>query len=222
MEYFLAAIVVSFVLFALYRRTKKPSYKYDDQIESDTEEKESLSSYQIGLMYERYIGYFFESNGYDVEYNGAKNKFKDMGRDLIVCKDDEMFIIQTKYWKKFKKISENHIFQLYGSLIHFRRTSENKFPTCKAIFYTTAKYSESVEEVAQVLGIELRTKKFDESYPNIKCHHTKNGYKIFLLPEDKSYDQIKMNIQNGDRYVYKKQEALDFGFRRPKSLEEAA
>ena len=44
----------------------------------------SKSNWQIGRDYERYIGYLYETKGWNVYYHGKKG-FEDLGRDLI-CK----------------------------------------------------------------------------------------------------------------------------------------
>lgn len=119
-------------------------------------------------------------------------------------------------------MSEKHIFQLYGSLVHFRRKLSKKNESAQAIFCTTANYSDVALEAAQVLGIELRTEKFKKSYPQIKCVVTKNNYKIYLFPSDPKYDFVKVSPKDGSMYVHSVQEATANGFRRPKSLRDAA
>lgn len=218
---YLIIIPITVLLFLIYK-FKKINKKSSSADSLNNKQKNELSTSDIGKLYERYIGYLFESIGCEVEYHGAKNTFNDLGRDLIIKDNDITFIVQTKYWAKHKIISEKHIFQLYGSLIHFRRTSNYNDTFIKAVFYTTANYSENAKEVAKVLGVELRTKKHDKSYPKTKCHVTKNNYRIYLFPDDQSYDQIKMKIKNGDMYVATESEALARGFRRPKNLTEAA
>jgi hypothetical protein len=41
------------------------------------------NKWQIGRDYERYIGYVYETNGYNVYYQGILEGFDDLGRDLI-------------------------------------------------------------------------------------------------------------------------------------------
>lgn len=45
--------------------------------------RQSFSKGEIGRIYERYIGYLYETEGYDVTYNGALNGYTDLGRDLM-------------------------------------------------------------------------------------------------------------------------------------------
>ena len=44
------------------------------------------SSVEIGRMYERYLGYLYESDGWTVTYFGANEGLEDMGRDLLCIK----------------------------------------------------------------------------------------------------------------------------------------
>lgn len=50
--------------------------------------------WEIGRDYERYIGYLFEVDGYQVRYEGIVKGFRDLGRDLICTKDDHVEIVQ--------------------------------------------------------------------------------------------------------------------------------
>lgn len=92
-----ALVVITFLFLSLRKRTSLSDTDYSDVASLSSDKKPALSSFEIGLKYERYIGYLFETNGYEVEFNGAKRKYSDMGRDLIVSKDGTVFIVQTKY-----------------------------------------------------------------------------------------------------------------------------
>src|SRR3989339_418402 len=92
------------------------------------------SKWLIGRLYERYVGYLFEKEGYDVEYVGIFKGFEDLGRDLICKKGKNITIIQCKNWSKFRTIYEKHIFQFFGTVFQYR--DENPKHNVKAIFYT--------------------------------------------------------------------------------------
>ena len=70
------------------------------------------SNLEIGRLYERYIGYIYESQGWKVKYEGIIKGFEDFGRDLICEKDGKHLIIQCKCWSKDKVIREKYIMQL--------------------------------------------------------------------------------------------------------------
>ncbi|NUN06645.1 MAG: restriction endonuclease [Bdellovibrio sp.] len=173
-----------------------------------------LSSDEIGRFYERYIGHLYETEGYDVIYNGAINGYADLGRDLIVKCVDEVLIIQTKCWSKNKWIQEKHVFQLFGTMTHFTRTSEKNGRPTKAVFYTTAKYGDVARDAAKVLGVELRTEELNRSYPMIKCSVSSSGDKLYYLPFDQGYDNIKIDLHRDEYFTKTVKEAVAKGFRR--------
>ena len=55
------------------------------------------SNWQIGIEYERYIGYLLEQKGYRVRYFGATEGRADMGRDLIAENKKQILIVQCKH-----------------------------------------------------------------------------------------------------------------------------
>ena len=172
------------------------------------------TKWQIGRDYELYIGYLCEKNGYKVEYTGISKRLEDMGRDLIVYDQLKTYIIQCKNWSQEKEIHENHIFQLYGSVILYR--IENPFFDTRAVFVTTTKLSSVAEKIAAVLDIEVKYVNMGE-FPRIKCNigKTDNGIptKIYHLPFDQQYDRTQI-IQKGEFFATTVQEAEDAGFRR--------
>lgn len=176
--------------------------------------RKSFSNDEIGRLYERYIGHLHETVGYDVLYNGAINGFADLGRDLIAKCADEVLIIQTKCWAKNKFIQEKHVFQLFGTMTHFKLTAEKTNRPTKALFYTTANYSDVARDAARVLGVELRTKELNRYYPMIKCSVVADEDKYYYLPFDQNYDKIKIDLHRGEYFVNTVKEAVDKGFHR--------
>ena len=87
------------------------------QLALDRYNNRNKTNAEIGLEYERYIGYGFEQEGWSVNYNGATYGKEDMGRDLICKKDNLIYIVQCKCWsnRKHKEIHEKHINQLFGT-----------------------------------------------------------------------------------------------------------
>lgn len=182
----------------------------------------------IGRDYERYIGYLYEVEGYDVEYVGIEKGLEDLGRDLICTKGTEINVVQCKCWALHKTIHEKHINQLYGTAVkHYleieERTNSNKeltlFPdlirtgVIKASFVTSTVLSETAKRFAQALGIQIIQEKKLERYPMIKCNVSQNGEKIYHLPFDQQYDRTKV-LNNGGFFAKTVKEAEDAGFRR--------
>lgn len=212
-----ATISISISLFTFIILRKRFNLKSDDidinQSELDSYLNSNLSSFEVGTLYERYIGYLFEKEGYYVKYHGALRGYDDLGRDLILKKDNEVWIVQTKCWSKHKQVQEKHIFQLFGTLEYYKRQERN--PMVKAIFFTTATYSKTAMDAAFSLGVELRIEKLDRSYPMIKCNvSNRTNDKIYHLPFDDYYDNITIIPDKGEFYAKTVKDAVARGFRR--------
>lgn len=177
--------------------------------------KKKKSLWEVGISYERYIGYVYENKHYKVIYNGAIEGFNDLGRDIIAENDNEILIIQCKYWRKEKIIRENVIFQLYGTMI-LKQLETKK--VVKGILVTTTSLSEEAKKIATYLNIQVKENdNFDKTYPCVKCNINRTTKeKIYHLPFDQQYDRIQIDIDGGEKYVSTVKEAEDLGFRRAK------
>ena len=221
---FIIALVVAIEAVVYYQLYKNNPNKIKTLTEEELEEAEFHESelkkyikrkkkpYEIGLMYERYIGYLLEKDGYRVDYCGAKKGMRDQGIDLIAKKARKTLIIQAKYWAKSKVIGEKHLYQLHGTTEHYKKS--HKKEKVKAVFYATTDITSTAEEVAELLHIEFRKIDYDNSYPMIKCNINNNGSHIFHLPFDKYYDTIEMNRKKGKFYAKTVVEAMSKNFRR--------
>jgi DUF2075 family protein len=174
----------------------------------------SKSKWLIGRIYERYVGYLYERDGYDVEYVGIFKGFEDLGRDLICKKDGEFLIIQCKNWSQFRTIYEKHIFQFFGTVFQYR--DANPHHTVRALFYTATELSDLARRFSSQLEIELYENfKLDQNYPCIKCNVSwKDGTKIYHLPFDQQYDRTTIDSKRGEFYCATVKEAEEQGFRR--------
>lgn len=176
--------------------------------------KRPKSKWLLGRIYERYVGYLYEQQGYEVEYTGIFHGYEDLGRDLICAKGNEIIVIQCKNWSQFKTIYEKHIFQFFGTVFQYR--DQNPRKKVRAIFYTTTELSDLARRFARELYIELEEKsKMPRSYPCIKCNISLvDGTKIYHLPFDQQYDNTKIEVNRGEFYCETVQEAEKKGFRR--------
>lgn len=174
--------------------------------------KQNKTAWQIGIDYERYIGYIYELKGYKVTYNGALKGLEDMGRDIIAENEKEILVVQCKYWKKEKTIHEKHIFQLYGTVVLEKMKTKKKV---KGVFITSTSLSELAKVVAKELKIEiLESIPFDKNYPCIKCNINKTtGEKIYHLPFDQQYDKVQITKNTKELYASTTKEAEEKGFR---------
>lgn len=173
--------------------------------------KRQKTNWQIGIEYERYVGYCYERKGYKVRYFGATEGLEDMGRDLIVTQGKKLFVIQCKRWSTEKTIHEKHIFQLYGTTI--LQKLENPDKLVSGLFITTTTLSELAKSCADYLHITVVDNYPLREYPLIKCNVSKNGEKIYHLPFDQQYDRVIIDLNDGDFYASTVQEAEGKGFR---------
>jgi len=185
-----------------------------NQLALDRYWKRPKSKWHIGKIYERYVGYLFEEKGYNVEYHGIFKGLEDLGRDILADNGKELVIIQCKNWSKFKTIYEKHIFQFFGTLFQYK--DENKGKNVRGIFYTTTSLSDLARRFAKELKIELiENDKINTGYPCIKCNISRTEKtKIYHLPFDQQYDNIKIEKEKGEFYCSSVKEAEDKGFRR--------
>ena len=203
--------VTRFVTKVEYR---KLSTTEKNQLALDRYWKRPKSKWQIGKLYERYVGFLYEQQGYDVDYVGISKGFEDLGRDIIAVKGKEFVVIQCKNWSRFKTIYEKHIFQFFGTVFQYK--DENKSRDVKAIFYTTTKLSDLARRFADELNIKLvENDKIPNDYACIKCNISKvDGEKIYHLPFDQQYDHVKIEPKTGEFYCSTVVEAEEKGFRR--------
>jgi len=185
-----------------------------NQLALDRYTKSRKTKLQIGLEYEMCTGYFYEKDGWDVEYFGIDKKLEDMGRDLIAKKGNEVHIVQCKYWSKDKTIHEKHICQLFGTMIQYKMENNPKLKIIP-IFVTSAMLSETAKKFAKYLDITLEENKPMVDFPRIKCNINK-GEKIYHLPFDQQYHRTKIDKNHGEFYAWTVKEAVEKGFRRAK------
>ena len=189
------------------------SLSSDDRLQLALERysKRQKSNWQIGIEYERYVGYCYEKKGYRVRYNGATEGLEDMGRDLIISKDKKMYVIQCKRWSVEKTIHEKHIFQLYGTTI--LQKMEHPDCTVGSLFITTTSLSDLAKSCADYLDITVVENFPLKEYPLIECNVSKYGDQIYHLPFDQQYDRVIINPSDGDFYASTIAEAESKGFR---------
>jgi len=187
------------------------------------------SSWELGRDYERYIGYLYEEDGFSVYYQGIEAGLEDLGRDLIAQKNNELKVIQCKYWAQHKTIHEKHICQLFGTTLKYWIEQKNvvgkqkaeefisliKQNEIKGVFATSTKLSDTAKAFANELGIEVKENFPFQRYSSIKCNISrKSGEKIYHLPIDQQYDKTIIEKERNERYVETVAEAESLGFRR--------
>lgn len=178
-----------------------------------------LSPVAVGRLYERYVGYLYERDGWAVEYHGIVKGLEDLGRDLICSRGNEVHVVQLKCWSKAKTVHEKHIFQLYGTTQLYlmgRGKSQLFAPAVTPYFITSTTLSPVAREAAEWLKIEVKEGvDLDKSFPMIKCNINRGTKeRIYHLPFDQQYDRTKILLASGERYVATVAEAEELGFRR--------
>lgn len=170
------------------------------------------TEWEAGRDYERYIGYKYECEGYDVEYVGALNGKEDRGIDLIAQKGNNVEIIQCKRYsaQKNKYVHENTVAQLFGVTAVYNM--ENPQKRAEAVIYTSSALSDEAKHFASYLNIKVVENEKIKEYPIVKCNKGKNGEKIYHLPFDQQYDKIKIN-KGKAMYVASAAEAESMGYR---------
>ena len=175
--------------------------------------------WQVGRDYELYVAHKYSQQGYDVDPCGSYLKLEDMGRDLILKKDDQIRIVQCKYWSASKTINERFIFLLHGSVISYCIENNLSPDFVKGIFVTNIALSPMAKKCAAFLGINILEKYPLGDFPRIKCNVKKdpNGEYIYIyhLPMDPQYDRVKIKDER-ECYAYTVEEAESYGFRRAK------
>lgn len=195
---------------------KKLPVNKKNQLALDRYLNKTHSKLEIGRFYERYIGHLYEEDGWTVKFFGIIEGFDDLGRDLICKKGNEIHIVQTKNWSKFRTIREKYMYQHFATTMHYQITEKlNKKIKLKPVFYATIDYSDMAKKVAKALKIELHTEKLKKDYPMIKCNvNPGTKEKIYHLPFDQQYDKIIIGNTPGEFYVKTINEAVKKGFRR--------
>lgn len=182
------------------------------------------SDWEVGRDFERYVGYLFEKDRFDVLYHGAIEGFDDLGRDVIVKRPMEPTrLIQCKRWSPHKTIPEAAVFQLYGTTISYFIEENGRAPKDTAellrfvrpCFYSTARISGRVRDIALLMGVEIKDDMVLSDWPMIKCNISSSGDRIYHLPMDQQYDRVKL-VRQDEKYVHSVIEAERLGFRRAK------
>lgn len=182
------------------------------QLALDRYWERNKSNVEIGRLYERYVGYLYERDGWVVRYHGALKGFEDFGRDLICVKDGAVAIVQCKCWSRDKVIREKHVMQLFGTCILYRLSEGRSDAT--PVFIATTVLSDEAAMVAKELGVNVRQVAL-ERYPMIKCNvNPGTGDRIYHLPFDQQYDRVIVGDQEGEFYASTVAEAEAAGFRR--------
>jgi hypothetical protein len=122
-------------------------------------------------------------------------------------------IVQAKCWSKDKAIREKHIFQIFGTTVHFRKNLKGR--EIRPVFTATTELSTEAKDVTEALDIRIDQIDLPKCYPMIRCNiNPSSKEKIYHLPFDQQYDKAIVGDQPGECYAMTAIEAEDLGFRR--------
>lgn len=208
--------VLHFVAKADYERMSRTER---NQLALDRYLSGTLGPTAVGRLYERYLGFLYETDGWTVEYHGIVKGFEDLGRDLICLRGDEIKIVQAKCWSSQKTIHEKHIFQLFGTTQLYlmnRRASDLFAPKVSSVFVTTTSLSPVARQAAEWLQVQVEERKaLSKAFPMIKCNvNQETRLRIYHLPFDQQYDRTHIFPELGEMYATTVAEAEAAGFRR--------
>ncbi len=172
-------------LFAKYR--PKPNQILKNYYDSFS--KFQNNTILAGRIYERYIGYLQEQQGYNVIYWGTICSYlnqPDGGIDLIAIKDNfPTRLIQCKRWKG--QITPTEITELEDNakklLAQYAISHPCLFTNRSVHYYTTTGYTHAAQSQAIRSRIKLNTQAMPQSYPVIKILKFSNGATHYLIPE---------------------------------------
>ena len=178
--------------------------------------KRPKSNWEIGRDYELYIAHIYELKGYSVDTFGSYMRINDLGRDLIAKKGNKTEIIQCKYWAARKEIHENHICQLFGTVICYCIENNLSTDDVQPVFITSTTLTDKAKEFANMLKIKVIENIPLKDFPRVKCnigHDEFGATYIYHLPIDPLYDKVKI-AKKGECYCNSVYEAEELGFRR--------
>jgi hypothetical protein len=171
--------------------------------------------WEVGIDYERYCGWVYEDQGWSVEYHGATQGKEDLGIDLICKKKNKVEIVQCKRLSKVKGIPlrENVVAQIFGSTRVWRTRNNINLEDITPVIITSYELSSEAKAFAEELGVRYEEHTSLKEYPRIKCNISASGEKIYHLPMDQQYDNVKID-KAGESFAMTVSEAENMGFRR--------
>jgi hypothetical protein len=185
--------------------------------------EELLSLAEVGRDYERFIGYKYETAGWNVVYRGIRRGVADRGIDLVCWSGSKVHIVQCKRWTITTPINSTVVQDLirttreYTVKKHFEDQLGFEWPEAaskkvRAVLFTTSVLQTDAKKLASANKVSFKQRYRIEDYPKIKCYRTSTGKKVYLTPACYSYDSVSMKCMLGDCYVHSEAEAMKRGF----------
>jgi hypothetical protein len=194
-----------------------------DQLALDRYLRSGLTPAAVASLYDRYVAYLYERDGWEVRFQPITAGVKGLPQDLICVKGETIHIVHTRCWAANKFIHEKHIIQLYGTvqMLAIRLSEDRLFaPKIVARFITNTRLSDLAKQAAARLKVEVKENfKLNANFPVIKCSvDDRTRERSYYLPFDDEYDSIPVETRRGECYVRTVKEAEQLGFRRANLL----
>jgi hypothetical protein len=167
---------------------------------------------KVGKLYESYVGWKLESDGWDLTYRGIMEARHDRGIDLIGAKNEKRAIIQCKMWSREGRIQDWQILKFYRDWDAY---------CCKindwnwmAVFVTHSTLDDNANHMAKHLGVTVWNFGYQpQKWPLVKCNiEDRTKEKRYYLPTDGGYHTLKITISNGERFAFDCEEAERYEF----------
>lgn len=104
--------------------------------------KYSLNNIVTGTQFELYLVRLFEDLNYKVKHNG---KAGDQGADLILKKDDYIYVVQAKYYSE--KLGNTPVQEIVGALKYYNAN--------QGVVITNSSFTNGAEELAKANNVIL-------------------------------------------------------------------
>ena len=175
------------------------------------------NAWAAGIQYERFVGYSYETIGFNVIYQGATKGVNDQGIDLICAKNSQIHLIQCKRLSVEKgfPVRENVVAQIFGASLYYAHAKGLNRDCVIPVIVTTYELSKEAKNFADALGVLYKERDSLERYPCIKCNISASSReKIYHLPFDQQYDVTRVDPSKGECYAMSVSDAERLGFRR--------
>lgn len=186
-----------------------------------------MSNIELGIAYERYVGYLYELGGWSVIYRGILKGMRDQGRDLVCAKGQAIHVVQCKCWSSLNELPVEVVTKLlettqkYWQRCHAPAQAVLDLggiqnATVKPVLVTSTVLSAQARALAEARRVFYREKKPLAPYPEIKCVR---AHGLYYLPAQAHYDKVSMRLEHGDEHVPTEEEAMRLGYSKANSPE---
>lgn len=186
-----------------------------------------MSNTELGIAYERYVGYLYELGGWSVIYRGILKGMRDQGRDLVCAKGQVIHVVQCKCWSSLNELPVEVVSKLLETTQKYRQRCHAAAQALldlggiqnaivKPVLVASTVLSAQARAMAEARRVFYREKKPLAPYPEIKCVR---AHGLYYLPTQAHYDTVSIRLEHGDEYVTTEEEAVRLGYFKANSPE---